>query len=222
VERADHVFVTSRTLESTWSAVRPVHYDPNCVDLTRFTAADDVDDDVLAHVPHPRIGFVGTLATYKLDVQLLLDLSDAEPGCSIVMIGPKEDGDRSLRQFLARPNVFHVEAQPYDDLPALMRTFAVGIIPARTDEYARSMFPMKFFEYLAAGIPVVSTNLPALRDYTAVAAVVDRADFVTAVRKVLDGDVPDASARRRACEENTYAARTTRMLAAIAGARASR
>ena len=220
VERADHVFVTSRELEAKWSRLRPVRYDPNCVDLARFTAPVAQDDHpVLAHVPHPRIGFVGTLAAYKVDAALLAELSEAEPGRSIVLIGPREDGDPVLTEVLARPNVYHVGPQPYDELPALMRTFAVGIIPACTGDYAQMMFPMKFFEYLAAGVPVVSTNLPALRDYTSVAAVVDRAQFVKAVWMVLDGDVPDPAARRRACEANTYAARTDRMLETIDGAR---
>ena len=219
VGRADHVFVTSRELEARWSRLRPVRYDPNCVDLARFTAPVPDDDPLLAHIPHPRIGFVGTLAAYKVDAELLLELSEAEPGCSIVLIGPRADGHPTMTAVLARPNVHHVGAQPYGRLPALMHTFAVGIIPACTGEYAQMMFPMKFFEYLAAGIPVVSTNLPALQDFTSVAAIVDREQFVKAVRVALDGDVPDPGARRQVCEENTYSARTDRMLAAIADSR---
>jgi glycosyltransferase involved in cell wall biosynthesis len=214
------VFVTSRELEAKWSRLRPVRYDPNCVDLALFTAPVTADDHpLLAHVPHPRIGFVGTLAAYKVDAALLAELSEAEPGRSIVLVGPREDGDPALTRVLGQPNVYHVGPQPYDELPALMRTFAVGIIPACTGGYAQMMFPMKFFEYLAAGVPVVSTALPALADYTSVAAVVDRTEFVEAVRRALDGEVPDPMDRRRACEANTYAARTGRMLATIAGAR---
>jgi glycosyltransferase involved in cell wall biosynthesis len=75
------------------------------------------------------------------------------------------------------------------------------------------MFPMKFFEYLAAGCPVVSTALPALRDFGGVASLAaTHADFVAALERALRGDGPALAARLAAASEHTYERRTARMM----------
>jgi glycosyltransferase involved in cell wall biosynthesis len=76
------------------------------------------------------------------------------------------------------------------------------------------MFPMKFFEYLAAGIPVVATDIPALAEFGDIATLTTRDEMVAAIERVLGGDVPDAGVRQAAVHDNTYSARTRRMLAA--------
>ena len=213
VKRADHVFVTSRELEANWSKHRKVHYDPNCVDVEHFSTANRVAvHPVLERIPQPRLGFVGAVAAYKIDVELLTQMACNHPEWSVVLIGPREDDDPSLSGLLVRPNVYYLGSVSYRDLPKYLAGFAVGLIPARLGEYAASMFPMKFFEYLASGIPVVSTNLPALDEYSSAAAIVDRSMFEAAVAGVLRGDVPPREVREEAYARNSYFARTSRML----------
>jgi len=78
------------------------------------------------------------------------------------------------------------------------------------------MFPMKLFEYLAAGRPVVSVDLKALRDFAHVAAVAGTPEqFIAAIEKTLAGDVPALEQRLGVAREHTYEARTQRMLALV-------
>ena len=80
----------------------------------------------------------------------------------------------------------------------------VALLPNRINNYTKSMFPMKFFEYLAAGKPVVSTELPALADYRHVAAFCKSQDeFAAAIESALAGAAPKSTARLAAAKENT-------------------
>lgn len=211
VERARAVFVTSRELEAKWSAVRTVRYDPNCVDADHF-APPPVLVPAQRGTTRARIGFAGALADYKVDFPLLHDVATKLSDCEIVVAGPREGRSEALDELLALPNVTHVGTITYDELPEFLWSLDVGIIPARDSEYARSMFPMKFFEYLAAGLPVVATELPALRDFRHYAAIAPRDEFVHALEGVLRGECPPLEVRRSAFADNTYAARTGRML----------
>jgi glycosyltransferase involved in cell wall biosynthesis len=211
VRRARAVFVTSRTLEARWGGVRPVRFDPNCVDAEHFERA--ILMRAAGRGPErARIGFVGALAEYKLDLPLLCEVALRMPDCKIVLAGPREDHSPAVEAFLSMPNVEHVGTISYAQLPAFLSSLDVGIVPSRASEYAQSSFPMKFFEYLAAGIPVVATDMPSLLEFKHCAAVVPREEFVDALEGVLRGDFPPLEVRRAAYADNTYAARTQRML----------
>jgi hypothetical protein len=93
-----------------------------------------------------------------------------------------------------------------------MQALDVGIIPAVESDYTKAMFPMKFFEYLASGLPVVSTMLPALAEYKSSAKIVARGSFEAALTATLSGDVENPLARKEAYAENSYDKRTVRMI----------
>jgi hypothetical protein len=163
---------------------------------------------VTAHEP-------ALVAAYKIDVELLAGLADRNPDWSLVLVGPREDDDPAVTALLARANVHHLGPVPHDAVPAHVRALDVGLVPARPSDYATAMFPMKFFEYLAAGVPVVATPLPALREFGAAAAMVPPSGFEEAVRAELRGPTRSARARRAAWAGHTYTARTARMLARV-------
>ena len=215
VRRADHVFVTSRSLEARWSAVGRVTYLPNCVDVVHFRSGGEPGDGPLAAIPHPRVGFVGALAGYKVNSELVLEVARAHPDWPIVLIGPVVDSAKGFAELFVEPNVFHLGSCRYEELPSLMSGLDVGLIPARLNSYTTSMFPMKFFEYLAAGVPVVATDLPALQEYRDIAAVVRDEDYVAAVEEVLSGRRPRAEQVDEVVAMNSYTRRTERMLAVI-------
>lgn len=214
VARADRTFVTSRELEATWSSVRAdVVYFPNCVDAEHF-GTHGPGRDPLSGLRRPILGFAGAVADYKIEAEALLDILECRTDWTLVVIGPREDKNETITRLLSLPNVHYLGPRPYAEMPCYLQSFDVGLIPARLNQYTKSMFPMKFFEYLAAGIPVVATNIPALAEFGNIATLTTQSDMISAIERVLSGDVPDAAVRQAAVNENTYLIRTQRMLAA--------
>ncbi len=139
---------------------------------------------------HPIAGVVGQLND-RLDINLLEDVADAD--VSLMLIGPRcerrPETRRSLDRLIRRPNVQWVGRKPYDELPAYLGALHVGLTPYVDSDFNRASDPLKTLEYLAAGRPVVTTDLPAARRLST--EVVDiaptREDFVAAVVRRVSG-----------------------------------
>lgn len=216
---ADCCFVTAEhLLETRRPLCANIHYLPNVADFEHFAKARDAGTEIpadLARLPRPRLGFVGAISDQKLDVTLLRRLAAAHPEWSIVLIGKVGEGDpwadvESLRRVR---NLYLLGPRPYGTLPAYLKGFDAALLPSALNDYTRGMFPMKFFEYLAAGCPVVSTALPALRAFAHVASLAATHDeFVVALEAALRGRGPPLDARLSVAREHTYERRTGRML----------
>ena len=222
---ADIIFTTAPRLQELHSAVNPnTFYFSNVADFDHFhmAMADEtkVPED-LERLPAPRIGFVGAISSYKLDFDLIAEMAKQNPSWSIVMIGEIGEGDplTNVADLRDLPNLHFMGGRSYATLPAYLKGMDVAILPSLLNEYTRSMFPMKFFEYLAAGLPVVATCLPALKGYEQVAALCpDTKAFVAAVSKALqEGRFANLGDRLAAAREQTYETRTRKMLAVMAG-----
>lgn len=190
---ADQVFVTSPELLSTRGRFNPhTRFDPNVADIDHFAKARDrnqpLPSDLLALPPGPKLGFVGAVSAYKLDLDLLERLAVHRPDAQLVLIGRVGEGDpfTNLDQLASHPNVHVLGARPYAALPDYLRGFDLALLPCPLNAYTRSMFPMKFFEYVAAGLPIVSTDLPALREQAHLARLCsDATSFLASVDAVL-------------------------------------
>ncbi|MEO8464671.1 MAG: glycosyltransferase [Gammaproteobacteria bacterium] len=217
--RADHCFVTAEDLlETRRSQCASIHYFPNVADFEHFSRALAGETAVpadLEALPQPRIGFVGAISDQKLDLPLLKALAEAHPEYSIVLIGKVGEGDpwTDVEPLRGLPNVHLLGPKPYEQLPAYLKGFDVALLPSVMNRYTRGMFPMKFFEYLAAGCPVVGTRLPALREFHHVAEFAGTpAEFVAAVQRAACGEGPPLAERLAVAREHTYERRTTRMM----------
>lgn len=172
-EVSDLVFVTSRELLSARKSFNPVntYYYPNVVDYSHFASGAHAHGhppaDLIRCCPSPRIGFVGAISSYKVDFLLLRQLAEDNPQWCFVLIGLVGEGDPRTDPAVLEgpPNLHLLGPRSYAVLPAYMAAFDVALIPAPINAYTRAMFPMKFFEYLAAGVPVVSSPLPALQEF---------------------------------------------------------
>lgn len=129
------------------------------VDFTHFSRALDpatrVPEEV-ARLPRPVIGFFGLVADW-VDVDLMAEVAKHFSGGSLVVIG-KATTDVSALESL--PNVHLLGRKPYGDLPAYCKGFDVALMPFRLNELTLNANPLKVREYLAAGLPVVSTSIP--------------------------------------------------------------
>lgn len=158
------VFVTSETLKDKCLAINTnTHYFPNAVDIKHFSKAyldKEIPSD-LACIPSPRIGYIGALSDFKVDFSLIFDVASNRPDWHWVLIGDEREGQSSplVKKLKTLSNVHLLGRREYEELPGYLRGIDVGTLPTLLNHYTRAMFPMKYFEYLAAGVPVVSTSL---------------------------------------------------------------
>jgi len=158
--RADLVFVTAARLYDA-----KVGHNPNTylvrhgVDVEHFRRALAPDlpvADALADAPHPVVGFFGLIADW-VDVDLMAALARARPEWTLALVGPVETDVSALA---ALPNVRLLGRRPYADLPRYCKAFDAALLPFRINELTLAANPLKLREYLAAGLPVVSSALP--------------------------------------------------------------
>lgn len=221
-ESASIIFATSPLLAETrslWNA--NTHYFANVADYDHFSRA--MDDSVLIppdlqEIPGPRIVFIGAITPYKMDIQLLSTAARARRDWSFILIGKVGEGDpgADVSGLEAEPNIHLIGPRAYGELPRYLRGCDVGILPAAMNDYTAAMFPMKFFEYLAAGLPVVSTALPALIGHSDVAHIASSPQqFISLIEAALNGDGPGLPKRLDRARQFTYESRMKDMMEAL-------
>jgi glycosyltransferase involved in cell wall biosynthesis len=145
----------------------------------------------------PVAGYVGVIDE-RIDLDLVRELADRLPGWDIAMVGPVVKIDPA--DLPRASNVRYPGMQPYDRLPAVMAGFDVALMPFALNEATRSISPTKTLEYLAAGLPVVSTRVPdVVADYRSVVDLRDdAAGFAEACVAAVERPAPvrDAGVRR--------------------------
>lgn len=217
---ADICFTTSPALQSRMEKIfRQSVYEPNVCDYELFRSAvlqNIPEPPELEHIPHPRLLFVGALSEYKVNFDLIEEIARRRPDLHWVLIGAQGEGQPGSRVIAALPNLHVLGPKSYESLPAFMRHADVAVLPAAHNSYTRAMFPMKFFEYLAAGLQVVGVRLPALEEFYDIYFPADNADeFCVAVDAIIAENQRDAEQIDQACRYNSWAARFTRMEATL-------
>lgn len=209
LDRVDAVFAINHALADAKRARNEATFvSPHGVDHALFARALDdatvVPADIAA-LPHPRIGFYGTLQTW-VDFELIAHVARARPAWQLVLIGQQLADVSALRGL---SNVHLLGQRRHDELPAYCKGFDVGMIPYRIDERMAFVNPLKLREYLSAGLPVVSTAVPEVMRYANLCEIATTPDqFIAATERVLAGATPAARAARSAQMTNeTWAAR---------------
>ena len=136
----------------------------NGVEVAPFATPRPVPAD-LAALPRPRIGYVGLLSHF-LDFELLESLRRHRRGGTVVLIGPPSPAtDAQVADFASREGVAVLGPRPYADVPAYMQGLDVGVIPFRaSDPFVQGINPNKVYQYLAAGLPVITTPVLDLEE----------------------------------------------------------
>ena len=189
---------------------------PNAADVGHFGRALDPGLPLPAELAGPGgpvVGYVGAVSPW-LDLDLLGALADACPEFRVVLVGPV---DCDVARLAARPNVLILGHRPYRDLPAYLKAFAVAVIPFRLNGLTRAVNPVKLYEYLAAGAPVVATDLPEVRPFVPAVAVGPNApEFVALVRAaVARGPEAGREARLALARANSWEERLSRISRAV-------
>lgn len=211
LQSVDAVFTTARSLFDEKKRHNPhTYFVPNVADFALFNrAATAVPSPLLRDLPRPVIGFVGAL-NYKIDTALLEALFKLRPDWSFVLVGP--DRGLEVQRFLAYPNARFLGRKEIEELPSLMAGFDACMIPYKIDRYTHGVLPLKFFEYLATGKPVVATRMAELQNFAPLIDLVGEAEeFVDAVESRLQSD-PHRDRRLAIARENSWEKRIGTML----------
>jgi glycosyltransferase involved in cell wall biosynthesis len=163
------------------------------VDFTHFRKAVDGDISVapeIANLPKPVIGFFGLIADW-VDVDAMAKIAKHFSQGSLVVVGK---ATTDVSELAALPNVHLLGRKPYADLPSYCKGFDVAINPFKINELTLNANPLKVREYLAAGLPVVSTDIPEVRVLGSCRLATDAQGFINEIEAALKD--PGPSARR--------------------------
>ncbi|HZD22651.1 MAG TPA: glycosyltransferase [Acidimicrobiia bacterium] len=190
------------------------------VDLVHFDPDKQWDEpEDIREIPRPRVGFFGGLADYVVDFDLIRAVARELPNVQVVLIGDQKCSDSEILQMVALPNLTWLGFRPYEEIPAYGAAFDVAIMPWQDNEWIRRSNPIKLKEYLALGLPVVSTYFPELARYSDVVSVAhNQREFIEKVEAVLrDGGPGTPATRRAAVADASWDRRARDLMAAIEG-----
>jgi glycosyltransferase involved in cell wall biosynthesis len=181
------------------------------VEREHFAQACDPDLPLpadVADLPRPILGFYGLVAEW-VDLEAMRLCAEANPQGSLVVVGDINNADtEGLARLSALPNVHFLGRKKYEELPGYCKAFDVALLPFVKNELTENANPLKLREYLAAGLPVVTTDIP---EAAALAKLVPAgihlastsAQFVDGVRSALAaGAGPSRSRSEAMCQES--------------------
>jgi len=220
IEKANCVFVSAERLHRN-----KVQHNPNVflirhgVDVEHFRKACDRNTPIpedIAQIASPIVGFFGLIADW-VDLQLVADLAIARPQWSFVLIGKVVT---DLSRVARIPNIHFLGQKSYGDLPGYCRRFDAAILPFVINELTLNANPLKLREYLAAGLPVVSTPIPEVQELGQLVRIGRNCqEFIGHLESVL---LPESSGTRlaisREMDGESWDQRVEEMSRAIVGA----
>jgi glycosyltransferase involved in cell wall biosynthesis len=200
IEKADLVYTGGQSLYEAKKDKHPRAYAfPSSIDVAHFETARAIRSEPKdqAAIANPKLGFCGVIDE-RMNIGLLAEMAETRPDWQFVMIGPvvkisEEDLPR-------RENIHYLGSKDYKDLPAYLSGWDIALMPFAINESTKYISPTKTPEYLAAGLPVIST---AIRDVVTpygeqqlVHIADDAAGFIKAAEDILEnGNAAERIAR---------------------------
>ncbi len=224
IRKADVCFATSQHLlddkqrqnPNSHLALHGLNHEPLARALDPQTR---VPDDVAA-LPHPVFGYFGLL--YRLtDFELLKKIALAHPEWSLALIGKIQVDVDELKTL---PNVHFLGHRPYETLPSYCKGFDAGLLPYVQNEWIRKANPIKMREYLSAGLPVVSVDMPEVRRYSHLINIAQNHDeFIAHLERVLREDTPERRRERsEAMRSETWEAKVAQVAGQVMRSKAAK
>ncbi len=221
--KADVVFASAPGLVDKLEKYKEeVFFTPNVGDFKKFYDVRNRDIEIpeeLEKIPHPRVGFAGSLDEYKFDLELMKKVAEENSHISFVLIGQIALKDRSTSSeslgLDEYHNVYLLGQKSYETLERYYAGFDGYIIPYNLNEYTvGGCFPVKFHDALAAGLPTVVTDLPAYLPFKDVSYIAKNQDEFSALigKSLIQDDAKKVKARQKVARENSWDGKVTQML----------
>jgi glycosyltransferase involved in cell wall biosynthesis len=211
--RADAVIVCSQNLyDQKKKLSQHVHLIPNGVHIEHYeTVLEPMGGAAVpetARWRRPVLGYTGTIHPDRVDVALVRELARRFAGGTIALVGPSQLNESDQALLRAEGNVILTGPVPYERVPDYMRSFDVCITPHRMTPFTESLNPIKLWEYLATGKPIVSTDVAGFRDYPGLIHIARDAErFINGVREALAEDEGLRDQRRQIARANSWTTR---------------
>jgi len=173
-----------------------VLYLPHGVDFELFqqAASNGRWPEELADIKRPIVGYYGTL-THHNDLESLLWCAEKLPDVSFVFAGETTDGDFS--ELMRQPNVYFLGKLPYERIPHLCACFDVCMLHWKMTEWIKYCNPLKMFEYMASGKPIVSVPIEEVMQYSDIISIAStKEQFPNAIQWELQNDTPERASKR--------------------------
>jgi len=224
LKKADMVIVVSEKLKKS----KGVHNEntflvKNGVDYESYNKAllsNDLLPDDIDRLPRPIIGYSG-LISQRLDLDLIENIASTYTEWSVVLIGMVNDkGCESIMNRLQQmENVHFLGVKNITQVPYYVKGFNVGIIPYKINEETENLSALKLYDFLAIGMPIVTTDFPAVTEFKNVVRVADsKENFTVHIENVLIEDDENLITERRSiASQNTWEQRVVQLSRLIAG-----
>ncbi|HLL84720.1 MAG TPA: glycosyltransferase [Longimicrobium sp.] len=205
LRKSDLVITSAERLRENKAKVNPrtvlVRHGVDYDHFVKACRAETKLPEDIANLPKPVIGFFGLVAHW-VDLEVFEAIAKAHPEGSVAIIG-KVAPDVDPSRLKAFPNIHLLGRKPYADLPAYCKAFDVAINPFKWNELTLNANPLKVREYLAAGVPCVSTPLPEVEKVGLCKLARTPAEFVEKVDEALkEGGGPSIDRAKRIYHES--------------------
>ena len=196
--QADLIFTVSQKLVRFFDDQPNVYWIPNGVDYKHYNQKFALVNRDIADIPKPIIGYIGVIQD-RVDLKLIEHLARMNPKKSIVLIGPVWSEQDELKKAVNNlKNIYFLGYKSYSEAPMYIQQFDIGIIPHQQAEFSSSTNPMKMYEYLACGKPVVATQNSGTENTEGMVAVADNSeDFNSKLNDLLKSDNDDKRQERQ-------------------------
>lgn len=160
MRNADLITVVSKRLYDQVQMLyphKPMLLLPNAADYEHFCSAKQQPCPLdMTAIPRPILGFMGSIASW-IDTKLIAQVATQRPDWSFVFIGNDYIGMNQI--FADYPNVYFLGRKLYHELPSYVGQFSAGLVPFEVRNMTHSSSPIKMYEYMAAGVPVIATPI---------------------------------------------------------------
>mgnify|MGYP002622878763 FL=1 len=190
IKEADLVFAVSGRLFDKAVKLNPnsIHL-PNATDFESFNKVmSNIDtSEEIRSFNRPRLGYVGNITPRRIDFELLRFIAESKPEWNIIMIGPVHaEAADMVNSFRDLRNVFFLGPKKYYSLPEYIKGFDICILPHRVDNLTQSMDPIKLYDYMATGKPIVATAVAeAVKFREEICLGNSREEFVSHIKSLL-------------------------------------